>query len=82
MEVNLSNFNVRRTNPVILGNAGLPENIERYVVKGQGLIGVDIYANDKITIINLEGSQICETIVFDKNGKNKQSIIGQTNFVK
>ena len=53
MEVNLSNFNVRRTNPVILGNAGLPENIERYVVKGQGLIGVDIYANDKITIINL-----------------------------
>ena len=69
MEVNLSNFNVRRTNPVILGNAGLPENIERYVVKGQGLIGVDIYANDKITIINLEGSQICETIVFDKNGK-------------
>ena len=77
MEINLTNFNVRRTNPVILGKAGLPENVERYIVKGQGLIGVDIYINDKITIVNLEGSQICETIVFDKTGKNKQSIIGQ-----
>ena len=76
MELDLSNFNVRKTKPIILGNPGLPENVERYVVKGQGLIGVDIFKEDKITIINIEGNQICEAVVFDKSGKNKQSIIG------
>ena len=76
MELDLSNFNVRKTKPIILGNPGLPENVERYVVKGQRLIGVDIFKEDKITIINIEGNQICEAVVFDKSGKNKQSIIG------
>ena len=47
MELDLSNFNVRKTKPIILGNPGLPENVERYVVKGQGLIGVDIFKDDK-----------------------------------
>ncbi len=79
MELDLTNFNVRKTSPLIMGSAGLPKNVERYVVKGQGLIGVDIFKDDKITIINTEGSQICETIVFDISGKNKQSIIGQNN---
>ena len=76
MDIDLNNFNIRRTNPIILGNAGLPDNVERYVVKGQGLIGIDIFKDDKITIINIEGNQICEAVVFDKSGKNKQSIIG------
>ena len=76
MDIDLSNFNIRRTNPIILGNAGLPDNLERYIVKGQGLIGIDIFKDDKITIINIEGNQICEAVVFDKSGKNKQSIIG------
>ena len=51
MDIDLSNFNIRRTNPIILGNAGLPDNLERYIVKGQGLIGIDIFKDDKITII-------------------------------
>ena len=49
MDINLTNFNVRRTNALILGNVGLPENVERYVVKGQGLIGLDIFKDDEIT---------------------------------
>ena len=79
MELNLEKFNIRKSVPWIAGTYSLPENVERYIVKGQGLIGVDIFKDDKITIVNIEGNQICETTVFDKSGKNKQSIIGQKN---
>ena len=75
MELNLENFNIRQTNPKVFGNINLPENMERYVVKAQGIIGVEIFADDKIKITNLEGGQICEVSVFDNLGKNNQSII-------
>ena len=77
MELNLENFNIRQTNPKVFGNINLPENMERYVVKAQGIIGVEIFADDKIKITNLEGGQICEVSVFDNLGKNNQSIIGE-----
>ena len=79
MELNLEKFNIRKSTPWIAGTYSLPENVERYIVKGQGLIGVDIFKDDKITIVNIEGSQGCETAVFNKEGKNKQTIIGQKN---
>ena len=65
MELDLSNFNVRKTNPIIIGNAGLPENVERYTVKGQEIIGINIYKDDKINIVNLEGSQELEITSFN-----------------
>ena len=68
MEINLENFNIRNSKPIILGNAGLPENTERSHLKGMGIIGIDIYKDDKIKIINIEGSQVCEITFFDKNG--------------
>ena len=34
-----------------------------------GIIGIDIYKDDKIKITNIEGSQVCEITFFDKNGK-------------
>ena len=77
MELNLKNFNIRRSAPRIIGSYNLPENNERYIVKGQGLIGIDIFSGDKIKIINIEGGQTCEICVFDDIGKNKQSIIGE-----
>ena len=77
MELNLENFNIRRSIPRIEGSYGLPENVERYIVKAQGLIGIDIFSGDKIQIVNTEGGQICEIVVFDNSGKNKQSIIGE-----
>ena len=77
MELNLENFNIRRSEALIAGSYSLPENIERYIVKAQGLIGLDIYRGDKIKIINTEGGQVCEVIVFDNLGKNNQSIIGE-----
>ena len=87
MELNLKNFNIRKSIPRIAGSSSLPENTERYLVKAQGLIGVDIFKGDKIKIINTEGGQICEVTVFNKLGKNNQSIItqksnGEAKFIK
>ena len=44
MELDLSNFNIRKTSPIILGNDGLPKNVERYIVKGQGILGIEIFS--------------------------------------
>jgi len=52
----------------------LPPGVERYFVKGGGLSVIEIFAEDKIDIINEEGKQICEIIVFDNNGKPDLSI--------
>ena len=48
MELNLKNFNIRNSKPIILGNAGLPKNTERYHLNGMGIIGIDIYKDDKM----------------------------------
>ena len=50
MELNLENFNIRNSKPIILGNAGLPKNTERYHLNGMGIIGIDIYKDDKMQI--------------------------------
>ena len=53
----------------------LPPGVERYVVNGGGLTGIQIFPDDEIEIINDEGNQICEVIVFDKDGKSNLSIL-------
>ena len=53
----------------------LPPGVERYFVKGGGLSVIEIFAEDKIDIINEEGKQICEIIVFYTNGKPDLSIL-------
>ena len=55
MDLDLSKFNIRQTNPIILGNAGFPDNLERYTVKGEGIIGIDVFKDDVINVINIEG---------------------------
>ena len=70
MELDLSKFNIRKTNPIILGNAGLPDNLERYTVKGEGILGIDVFKNDEINVINIEGRQELELTFFYNNGKN------------
>ena len=53
----------------------LPPGVERYVVNGGGLTGIQIFPDDEIEIINNEGNQICEIIVFDEDGKSNLSIL-------
>ena len=53
----------------------LPPGVERYFVKGGGLSVIEVAPEDKIEIINKEGRQICEIIVFNSNGKSDLSIL-------
>ena len=46
----------------------LPPGVERYIVNGGGLTGIQILPDDEIEIINDEGNQVCEISVFDKDG--------------
>ena len=53
----------------------LPPGVERYVVEGGGLTGIQILPDDEIKIINNEGNQICEISVFNKEGKSELGIL-------
>ena len=53
----------------------LPPGVERHIVNGGGLTGLQVFPDDEIEIINDEGNQICEIIVFDKNGKSDPGIL-------
>mgnify|MGYP006923136687 CR=1 FL=1 len=49
--------------------------VERFFVKGGGLSIIEVSPEDKIEIINEEGKQICEIIVFNSNGNPDLSIL-------
>jgi aminomethyltransferase len=53
----------------------LPPGVERHVVNGGGLTGIQIFPDDEIELINEEGNQICEIVVFDKDGKSNLGIL-------
>ena len=53
----------------------LPPGVERYVVEGGGLTGIQILPDDQIEIINNEGNQICEIICFNKDGNSDVGIL-------
>ena len=48
----------------------LPPGVERYFVRGGGLSVLEVLPEDKIEIINEEGRQVCEIIVFNSKGKS------------
>ena len=82
MNIDISKYPVRRSNPIVMGSYGLPEDTERYVIKGQGLIGIDLDKGDQLYLKNLEGNQICEITIFDNKGKNNQNIIDKKNIIE
>ena len=47
----------------------LPPGVERYLVQGGGINVLEIFPEDKLEIINDEGKQICEVIVFNSRRK-------------
>ena len=53
----------------------LPLGVERHVVNGGGLTGIQILPDDEIEIVNDEGNQICEISVFNKDGKSELAIL-------
>ena len=57
------------------GLRALPPGVERYFVKGGGLSVLEISPEDKIEIINDEGKQTCEIVVFNSKGNSDLSIL-------
>ena len=57
------------------GLSSLPLGVERHVVNGGGITGIQIFPEDEIEIINDEGNQICEISVFNKDGKSELEIL-------
>ena len=57
------------------GLRSLPPGVERYFVQGGGLSVIEISTGDKIEIINDEGKQTCELVVFNSKGKCNLSIL-------
>ena len=53
----------------------LPPGVERYYVRGGGLSVIEVLPEDKIEIVNDEGKQTCEVIVFNSKGKCDLSIL-------
>ncbi len=53
----------------------LPPGVERYMVNGGGLTGIQLFPDDEIEIINNEGNQICEIAVFNKDGNSDLSLL-------
>ena len=58
------------------GLNALPPGVERYIVEGGGLTGIQILPDDEIEIINNEGNQVCEISVFNNDGKSELAILG------
>ena len=82
MNIDVNKYQVRRSNPIVKGSYGLPEDTERYIVKGQGLIGIDLDKGDNLYLKNLEGNQVCEITIFDEKGNNNQNIINKKNKIE
>ena len=70
MEKSQTSLDIR--NP---GLRTLPPGVERYFVKGGGLSVLEIFPEDKLEIINDEGKQTCEVVVFNSKGKSDLSIL-------
>ena len=70
MESLLTSLDIR--NP---GLRTLLPGVERYFVRGGGLSVLEISPEDKLEIINDEGKQTCEVVVFNSKGKSDLSIL-------
>ena len=65
-----------RGSVLIPGLPVLPPNVERHPVPGGGTRTVTLDAGDELTVIDREGRQPCELVVFDDDGRSEPAIIG------
>ncbi|MGI9608029.1 MAG: DUF1989 domain-containing protein [Acidimicrobiales bacterium] len=50
--------------------------MERYRINGRSATAVSVFAGDRLEIVNLEGRQIGEVVVFDGQGRSASPFIG------
>ena len=65
-----------RGSVLIPGLPVVPPNVERYPVPGGGTRTVTLDAGDELTVVDREGRQPCELVVFDGEGRSDPAIIG------
>ena len=61
---------------LIPGLPVLPPNVERHPVPGGGTRIVALDAGDELTVMDREGRQPCELVVFDGEGRSDPAMIG------
>ena len=49
---------------------------ERYVIPGGGCVGLQVAGGDRVRVLNPEGRQPCELVVFNTNGESAPGILG------
>ena len=66
-----------RRGPIrIPGLPVLPPNVERHPVPGGGTRTLSLDAGDELIVIDREGRQPCELVVFDAAGRSEPALIG------
>ena len=66
-----------RRGPVLVpGLPVLPPNVERHPVPGGGTRTLALDAGDELTVVDREGRQPCELVVFDAGGRSDPALIG------
>ena len=58
------------------GLPALDPGVERYLVRGGGVLGVEIEPDDRIELVDLEGLQPCELVFFAKDGRDALASLG------
>ena len=68
-----------RRGPVLVpGLPVLPPNVERHPVPGGGTRTLTLDAGDELTVVDREGRQPCELVVFDAGGRPDPALVGAT----
>ena len=68
-----------RRGPVLVpGLPVLPPNVERHPIPGGGTRTLTLDAGDELTVVDREGRQPCELVVFDVGGRADPALIGAT----
>ena len=66
-----------RRGPVLVpGLPVLPPNVERHPIPGGGTRTLTLDAGDELTVVDREGRQPCELVVFDAGGRADPALIG------
>ena len=76
LEVGIAPAPARRGPVLVPGLPVLPPDVERHPVPGGGTRTVTLDAGDEVTLIDREGRQLCELVVFDAAGRSDPAVIG------